>query len=185
MNDKRGSNNIPNIKFKKKKAQVWVETVIYTLIGLTIIGLLLAVSKTAFDEQKDKALIEQAINGLGRVDEKMYEVLGGTGNKRKLELKIGSGQFIIDGETDKIVWELDSHFEYSEENVIVKAGKLNITTSPGSPWKVTLEMGTPFDIQFKGQSIKKPIGESPTPHVITIENLGTPGGKTVINFNEI
>ena len=45
----------------KKRGQIWVETVIYTLIGLTIIGLLLAVSKPQIDKQKDKALIEQKI----------------------------------------------------------------------------------------------------------------------------
>ena len=172
-------------KIHKKKAQIWVETVIYTLIGLTIIGLLLAVSKPQIDKQKDKALIEQAINGISVVDEKVYEVLSGTGNKRKLELKIGKGEFSIDSEEDKIIWELDSQYQYSEEGITISAGKINVTTMPGSPYKITLELNYGFDIKFENQSTLKQFGQSSTPHVITVENLGIRGGKTVINFEEV
>jgi len=170
---------------KKKKAQIWVETVIYTLIGLTIIGILIGVSKPQLEKQQDKALIEQAINGLGKIDGKIYEVLEGTGNKRKVELKIGKGVLTIDGEKDKIIWELDSKYEYSEEGVTISAGKTDITTVPGSPWKVKLELNSQFDIKFDNKDMIKDLGQSSTPHVITIENLGTQSGETVINFDEI
>jgi len=171
---------------KKKNAQVWVETVIYTLIGLTIIGLLLAVSKEQIEKQQDKALIEQAINGIGKIDKKIYEVLnGGQGNKRILELKIGKGQVIIDTEQDKLIWELDSQFEYSEEGLTISAGKIDVTTLPGSPWKVRLELEYPFDIQYDDKNAIKTISQSAIPHTITVQNLGVQGGKTVINFNEV
>ena len=106
---------------------------IYTLIGLTIIGLLLAVSKPQIDKQKDKALIEQAVNGLGVIDEKIFDVLSGTGNKRRIELKLGKGVFTFDAKNDKIIWELDSAYQYSELGVPVSAGKIDGTTSAGSP----------------------------------------------------
>jgi type II secretory pathway pseudopilin PulG len=188
--NKRGQISQLNKKFKnkfsqKKKAQIWVETVIYTLIGLTIIGILIAVSKPQLEKQQDKALIEQAINGLGKIDGKIYEVLEGTGNKRKVELKIGKGVLTIDGEKDKVIWELDSKYEYSEEGVTIPAGKNNITTLPGSPWKIKIELNSQFDIKYNNKDIVKNLGQSSTPHVITIENKGTPNGKTVINFDEI
>jgi len=37
-----------------KRAQVWVETVIYTLIGLSIMGVVLAVAIPKINETKDK-----------------------------------------------------------------------------------------------------------------------------------
>jgi len=175
-----------NKKFsKKKKAQIWVETVIYTLIGLTIIGILIAVSKPQLEKQQDKALIEQAINGLDKIDGKIYEVLQGTGNKRKVELKIGKGILTIDGEKNKIIWELNSRYKYSEEGVIISAGKNDITTLPGNPWKVKIELNSQFDIKFENKDMIKDLGRSSTPHIITIENVGTQSGETIINFDEI
>ena len=44
----------------ESKAQIWVETVIYTLIALAIMGLLLALIKPTIEEKKDKAVIEQS-----------------------------------------------------------------------------------------------------------------------------
>lgn len=176
----------PNNKFsKKKKGQIWVETVIYTLIGLTIIGILIAVSKPQLEKQQDKALIEQAINGLDKIDGKIYEVLQGTGNKRKVELKIGKGTLTIDGKNDKIIWELDSRYKYSEEGLPISAGRKDITTSPGNPWKVKIELNSQFDVKFENKDIIKDLGGSSTPHIITIENVGTQNGETIINFDEI
>lgn len=170
---------------QKKSAQIWVETVIYTLIGLTIIGLLLAVSKPVIEKQQDRALIEQAINSIGKVDEKVNEVLSGSGNKRNIELKIGKGQVTIDGESNKVIWELDSNFEYSQEGLPISAGNIEVTTLPGSPWKVRLEKIYSYDIKFDNKDMIKTFSQSPTPHTISIENLGNPNGKTVINFNEV
>ena len=57
-----------------KKGQVWVETVIYTLIGLAVIGLLLAVAKPKIDQMKDRALIDQAVEAMEAINSKIYEV---------------------------------------------------------------------------------------------------------------
>jgi len=168
-----------------KNAQVWVETVIYTLIGLTIIGLLLAVSQPELERRKDKALIEQAINGMGLIDEKVYDVLSGTGNKRRIELKLGKGQFIFDAANDKLVWEIDSNYQYSELGTPVSAGRMQVTTVAGSPYTVILESNYAMDLRFDNADVEKEIGPASTPHVITVENLGIQNGKTVINFNII
>lgn len=168
---------------QNRRGQVWVETVIYTLIGLTVIGLLLAVSKPQIDKQKDKALVEQAINGLGIIDEKVYDVLSGTGNKRRIELKLGKGVITIDAQNDKLIWELDSTYQYSEFDVPVSAGKIDVTTTAGSPYTIILEIEYPMDIRYDNGELSKQIGQASTPHIITVENLGTQNGKTVINFN--
>ncbi|MGK0208795.1 MAG: type II secretory pathway pseudopilin PulG [Patescibacteria group bacterium] len=169
----------------KKKAQVWVETVIYTLIGLSIIGLLLAVSKPQLDKQRDKALIEQAIGGLGVIDSKITEVLGGTGNKRKLDLKIGKGEIEIDAGNDQLSWIVESSYEYSQEDVEVSLGKITILTKAASPYTVRLTINYPLDIQYENTQALKTIGQSATLNTITVENVGTQNGNTVINIGEL
>lgn len=174
------------IKLKNKKAQVWVETVLYTLIGLTIIGILLAVSKPHLERQQDKALIEQSINGMNVIDERIYTVLSaGQGNKRRIDLRIGRGYLTIDSKENKIIWEIESRYKYSEEGIKISAGKIDITTLPHNPYKVVLEIEYPFDLRFNNQSDSKSFGQSSIPYVLTVENLGIHEGKTLINFNEI
>ncbi len=79
---------------QRKRGQVWVETVIYTLIGIAIIGIVLAVAKPKIEAKKDQVFIEQAIASLGVLDEKLYEVQTATGNRRVVDLKIGKGSLL-------------------------------------------------------------------------------------------
>ena len=53
---------------KMKRGQVWVETVIYTLIGLTIMGLLLAFVKPAIDEKRDQIVIGNSLEIINSID---------------------------------------------------------------------------------------------------------------------
>ena len=46
---------------KRKKGQIWVETVIYTLIAFAMIGLALSFVKPKIDEIQDRGIIEQSI----------------------------------------------------------------------------------------------------------------------------
>ena len=45
----------------KKRGQIWVETVIYTLIALVMIGTILAFALPKISEIQDKSTIEQSI----------------------------------------------------------------------------------------------------------------------------
>ena len=68
----------------KKRGQVWVETVIYTLIGLAIIGIVLAVAKPQIDIKKTEILVEQSRDSLLNIDGKIEEVLVAPGNQRSV-----------------------------------------------------------------------------------------------------
>ena len=74
-----------NNKFlpKSKRSQVWVETVIYTLIALTVIGLFISFAKPKIEEIQDKAIVEQSVA--------MLEDIGGIShfikNSKKILLK--------------------------------------------------------------------------------------------------
>ena len=64
------------IRKQNKSGQVWIETVLYTLIGLVLIGLALGFIMPKINEARDKALVEQAINSLAELDSKITEVSG-------------------------------------------------------------------------------------------------------------
>src|SRR3989344_7560325 len=96
----------------KKRAQVWIETVIYTLIGLAIIGILLGASKPKIDEMKDKILIEQTISSLNEVSAMFSEVQVAPGNRRNVDLKISRGKLFINGDLNQIGWILESNYKY-------------------------------------------------------------------------
>ena len=168
-----------------KRGQILVETVIYTLIGLAIIGLVLAAAKPKIDAMQDEIIIEQSIEALGNINDKIYEVQRATGNRRGVELTIGKGKFIIDMAGDKISWVIESSFEYSEKDVAVSLGSLEVLTKESTPWEVTLEEDYSIDIQFEGQTNGiKELTPASTPYELIIENKGIDAtGNIVIDLS--
>ena len=43
------------------KAQIWVETVIYTLVAITLISLVLAFALPAINQRRDQNIVESSI----------------------------------------------------------------------------------------------------------------------------
>ena len=171
-------------EIKTRKAQVWVETVIYTLIGLAIIGLLLAYAKPKIDSMKDKYIIDQTIDLMNKIDLKITETkLGAEGNKRIIpELKISKGKLSIygaysqdgAGTNDGIVWSLDSKYKYSEVGAEIPVGNLKVKTEGSGPWTVTLNLTySDADLTYNGRDELYEINAAPTPYSLTIENNGT------------
>ena len=174
-------------RVKGRKGQVWVETVIYTLIGLTIIGLVMAAALPKINAKKDEIMIEQAIEALGNIDNKIYEVQRASGNRRVVDLKIKKGMFVVDMDEETISWILDSSFQYSEEDVAVSLGRMNVTTRVGHPWDVELKLKYSVDIQYDGVNFgTKQLDVAPTPYRLIIENSGkNDDDKIIINLNEV
>ena len=172
--------------YSSKRGQVWVETVIYTLIGLAVIGLVMAVALPKINEKKDEIVIEQSIEALGNIDDKIYEVQRAAGNRRVVDLEIRKGSIIIDMEENTISWLLDSSFPYSEEDMIVPLGRLSVTTRKGNPWEIELKMNYSMDLQYqKDNSGTKQLDPAPTPYKFMIENSGkNTEGNIIIDFSE-
>lgn len=170
------------------RGQIWVETVIYTLIGLAIIGLVLAVALPKINENKDRVMIEQSIEALGNIDSKIYDVQGTTGNRRVVNLNIKKGKLIIDMENDVISWILDSSFPYSEVDIPVSVGCLNvITRGVGDSWEVELIMEYGIDLRYNGGDFgKKELDVASLPYKFIIENTGkNVDGDTVIELSAV
>ncbi|MCR4284776.1 MAG: hypothetical protein NUV97_01875 [archaeon] len=166
--------------------QIWVETVIYTLIGLAIIGLVLVVAKPKIEAKKDSIIIEQAIESLGNIDDKIYEVQKATGNRRSIDLKIGKGKVLINMDDNTISWIIDSSFEYSEKGISVPIGRINVTTKESVPWEVTLKLGYGVNLSHNGvENGIKTLDSAPIPYTLIIENKGMSGtGNLKIDLRE-
>lgn len=177
------------IRIGNKRAQVWVETVIYTLIGLAVIGLVLAGAMPKINQKKDEIAIDQSIESLSLINDKIYEVQRGTGNRRSVSLEVKSGSFIIDTNRDEIYWVLESSFPYSEVGYTVSIGKINVTTTgEEKPWAIELKTSYSMDIVFDGQTVGgvKQFDAASIPYTLTIENDGkNDDGNIKITFDEV
>jgi len=165
------------------RAQVWVETVIYTLIGLAVMGILLAVSKPKIEEMKDKIIIEQTITSLNDISNKIYDVQISPGNKRILNLKISKGRFYINASRNEIGWILESNYKYSELGKVVNLGNLKVLTEEAGPYLVTVSMNYTTNLTYAGKEDYFDVEGSPSPYKLSVENLGTPGGQTIANVD--
>jgi len=171
----------------KKKGQIWVETVIYTLIGLGIIGIMLAVIQPKISAQKDKLIIEQTIEIMKNEIDTRMDI--SPGNVRQLDLKLSKGNLFIDGENDKIYWILEeSKYKFSEVGDEIELGRVKVKTEGEEPWKITLKLDyLGLDLKYDGKDFIKEIEATASLYIITFENLGISesGPKQIINIRVV
>ncbi len=176
-----------NIYPKPKRAQVWVETVIYTLIAFVMIGLVLTFAKPEIEKLQDKILIDQSITVLKEI-ESTISTMGVAGNQRILEIGIKKGELRINSITDQIIFEMESRYTYSEPSIEILDGNLKIYTDKiGSINIVTLtrDFSDVYDIQYNGGEELETLTKSSATYKLLITNEGQSGSKPIINFNLI
>lgn len=165
------------------RGQIWVETLIYTLIAFVMIGLVLFFASPKILEIQDKAIIEQSIEVMGEIDT-IISGIGTPGNKRVVELRIRKGELKINGTHDKLVFEIESKHVYSQPgedisiggNIVVRTeekGGFNIIT-------LTRDYSAGYNITYQGEDKSKSITKSSTPYKLFISNKG--GDLLVIDF---
>ena len=168
------------------RGQIWVETVIYTLIGLAIIGLVLAGALPKIEQKKDEMSISRSIEAMTNIDDKIYEVSRAAGNRRVINLEIKKGSLIINPTENSIAWVLDSSFPYSQVGQTVPFGNMNVTTTQNGDYEVELKVGYKMNLTYAGGDfIEKKFDVAPTPYRLIIENVGKDvNGNIVIGFVE-
>lgn len=173
-----------------KKAQVWIETVIYTLIGLAVIGIVLTFATPKIEAIRDKAIIEQTINALSDIDNKIAEMSAAVGNTRTLSLSLKKGELTFDCANNRIEFILrDTKYVYSQPNQDVSVMDLNIgkiearTEQDGENnirlWidyktKLSLECGNKEEIILSKASV---------PYSIFLDNKDLADGINVIEIS--
>ncbi len=161
-----------------KKGQLWIETVIYVLIGLILIGLALTFILPKINEERDKGIVEQTIVSLGVLDEKINEVIDrGKDNKRVVEFSMQRGNLYFIPESDQIVFVIDGLSKpYSEPGVAIPVGRIIVKTTEGkktSSINLTLEYsGLGANFTFNSLENMQKFTPSTLPYKFSIENKG-------------
>ncbi len=169
------------------KSQIWIETVIYTLIALSIIGLLLAFLKPAIDEKKDKLIIEQSQTMLSEIEKQIDDVrFYGTGNSRTLNIAIKKGELTVDGDSDQVFFMMRSKYQLSESGENITIGNLNITTiQKGREYEITLLLNYAnkgINITFEGEDKIQTLPPTTSPYKISVSNQGRVNELQEISF---
>lgn len=170
---------------KSRKGQVWVETVVYTLIAFAIIGLVLSFVRPEIEKSQDKSIIQQSIGIMESIDEKILNIKNIPGNKRELELSIREGSLTIDGIEDKIFFEMESQHKYSEPGTPIKEGDLTVfTREKGDLYLVNITRNyTNYDLTYAGSDEVKKIQSAPSAYKLVISNEKEEDGKIVMDFD--
>ena len=114
----------------EKKGQIWIETVIYILLGLVLISLVLAFVTPRINEQKDRTIVEQTIISLNNLDEIVNGVINnGRDNRRIAEFSIKAGELNFNSGNDEIVFILDELKKpYSQPGELIEYGRVGVLT---------------------------------------------------------
>ncbi|MBI2631984.1 hypothetical protein HYW75_03200 [Candidatus Pacearchaeota archaeon] len=175
------------MKNKFKNGQVWIETVIYTVIGLALIGTVLAFVSPKISETRDKIAIEQSIEAMQTLDAKVQEVIGeGTGSKRIIgAFNLKRGELIIDpskdGNTpvnfDTITLKISNlKYLYSESGEKINFGRVELISTKGAKTNEVELVLRYNSIKYGNQDSIKLITAASTPYKLSIENKKDAGG---------
>lgn len=171
---------------KNKKAQVWIETVVYTLIAFVILGSVLSFAKPKIEELQDKSIIEQSIKMMENIDSIIEDIKIVSGNRRQIELGIKKGSLTIDALGNQIFFEIDSRHMYSEPEILYKKGDIDIYTKQvGDRYKINAIMNYSgkYNITWAGDEKLELLTASSTPYKLFISNEGRDNsGPITINF---
>lgn len=171
----------------KKRGQVWIETVIYTMIAFVLIATVLAFVKPKIEEMQDEIIIDRSISILKEIDSMVLSVLtGAQGNKRLIEVELKKGELVIDGIEDRFFFEIFSKSKYSEFDVWVENGNINILTEKKTGEnKVTLKRElnkTKYNVTHNLKDEEKRLAPGSTAYKVFISNNGSLNNKQIVNF---
>ncbi len=171
----------------EKRSQVWIETVIYLVIGMVLIGLVLAFVVPKIIHEQERAFIEKSVEMMRIFDEKIASVIStGEGNVRQIELTIKKGELSINPENDMIIFTIeDLRKPYSEIDIGINSGKINLESG-----KTAKGYKTILNLDYDKDKVDILYGDlnaggtqkfeaASTPYRFSIENKG--GGKIVIS----
>ncbi len=160
----------------KKRGQIWVETVIYTLIALTMISLVLSFVRPKILEMQDQTILEQSRNMISNIDGILSSISqGGLGNKRNIELSIKKGDLRIDCENNLIKFEMESNHFYSEPEEEINEGKIEVYTEEVGDEGVvsfTIQYSEDYNMTCNGEKEKVILSQAPTSYRLSISHEG-------------
>lgn len=173
----------------KKKGQVWIETMIYTLIALALIGTVLAFAKPKIEQLQDKVVIEQSMKIMEDINSEIQSVItSGTGNRRIIEISLKKGEMIIYPEENKIQFQIESKLQYSEPGTEIPVGSVNVLTEKiGKLNRIyitsNLSRYTGYDFKYSQEENPKTISKSSSLQKLSISNEGKNVNTNLVEVN--
>lgn len=157
----------------RKKGQVWVETVTYTLIAFVLMGLVLAFVRPKIETMQDEATIKQTLGLMESLNERIFTVAqGGSGNRRLADLSLNKGTLTF-SDDDTIRFEMNTRELFSEEGEEIEYGSIRVNSSVrnNQPQVVLLlNYSGRYSLSPEGGTL--PLTASSTPYALAIENKG-------------
>jgi len=179
----RVSNLLFNVKHlpDSKRSQVWVETAIYTLIGLTLIAVVLSVALPQIEKMKDQETVKQTIVALNLLNQKISETREAPSSTRIYDLFLSKGKLEFDCENDVILYTLENtRLEFSQIGETVKEGNIFTKTEKyGNRFNIILSINVSSNtnITFNEQDGLKTLQAAPSPYNIKVYNNATIDSK--------
>jgi len=171
---------------RNRSGQVWIETVIYTLIAFVMIALVLSYARPKIQELQDRAILQQSTDMLKQISSTL-STMNGAGNQRILEIGVKAGTLNIDAVTDRIIFQLESQSLYSEPDKSINDGDVIVLTQKKSGYNLvtlTRDYSSDYDLKFEGKDEVKVISKSSNSYkLIIINNGANSNGKTIMNMS--
>lgn len=160
----------------KFRGQVWIETVVYTVIGLSLIALVLGFAVPKVNQAKDKLAVEQGIRSLQEIDEKINAVMArGDGNVRIVEVIMKRGNLMINTSENTIALILNNiQKPYSEVDVPIYIGPIQVISKKAQRGYIaSLSIDYIFNITYAGEELQEPkiFTSAAIPYRFSITNL--------------
>ena len=167
---------------QKKRGQIGVEVVIYTLIGLAVLAAVLAAVTPKIQEYSDRAIVKQTEESLNSVDGIISAVQLAAGNQREASFRIRKGEIIINPREDTIKFVLkDSNLKYSQPDIVYPNGNINILTQTNNDrYNVILLLNYTDSVNItvaNSESDNLQFTSSPNLYRLLIKYLGGPDRK--------
>jgi type II secretory pathway pseudopilin PulG len=160
------------------RGQVWIETVLYTLIGLALIGVVLAIASPQINETKDRIIVDQTVDSLNLFDQKVYAAIDGSpGNIRKVNaFRMKRGSLLINKTGEEIYYVLDGLGRpYSQPGEVIEDGRVSVLTierTNSYTVRLTLSYQGIADIGYDGDELVKTYNAAATAYTFDIINRG-------------
>lgn len=163
--------------FRKTKSQVWVETAIYTLIGLSIIAILLSIVAPQLEKMKDSEILKQTILAMEELDEAVSRIGETPGNVKVVPFRISKGRIEFNPLNDRISFILEnSRLKLSEPGIEIKEGNIIVLTKEkGKRYDIRISLVYDnLNLTYNNKEGNWSISAGAAPAQIYLENKGSP-----------
>lgn len=173
-----------------RRGQIWIETVLYTLIGISLIGIVLAFVTPKINEQKERLLVEQTVQALDAIDQKINTVLQAPGNVREINFAMKEGEMHVNSTEDRIIFVLPGLTKpYSEPGESIALGRIELLTEEvGGAYNVKLSINYIENITYNLQESNRKFDAAGIPYRFSISNEGVlnpSDGRNVVSLKEL